>query len=82
MATVLDLFLLMGIVHDWLDSWHGGVDLKDQFLHIYMVEWVKKRPTGTSNLSEGYLTLLLAIHLLFIDKRREKKQSSSRIKFS
>jgi len=45
-----------------------GVDLKDQLLHMYMVERVKKLPNGSSNFSKGYLTLQFSTCLLFIDK--------------
>jgi hypothetical protein len=31
----------------------GGADLKDQFLHMYMVER-KKMTNGTSKFSKGY----------------------------
>jgi len=45
----------------------GGVNLKDQFLHMYMVG-ERERPNGTSNFSKGYLTLQFSIRLLFINK--------------
>ena len=45
----------------------GGVDLKDQLLHMFMVERGKKCLNGTSNFSKGYSTLQFSIRL-FIDK--------------
>jgi len=59
----------------------GGVDLKDQLLHMYMVER-KKWPNGTSNFSKGSWILQFSIHLLFIDKCWEEIYSSSCIEFS
>ena len=58
----------------------GGVDLKDQLLHMYMVER-KTWPDGTSGFSKGYWTLQFSIRLLFIDKWREEIYSSSRTEF-
>ena len=59
----------------------GEVNLKDQFLHMYMFR-VWGRQNGTSDFSKGYLTLQFSIRLLFIDKWREEIYSSSRIEFS
>jgi len=50
----------------------GGVDLKDQFLHMYMSRVKKKWPNGTSNFSKGYLALQFSIRLLFIDKWQDE----------
>jgi len=46
----------------------GGVDLKDQLLHMYVVERGSKLPNGSSNSSKDYLTLQFSTCLLFIDK--------------
>jgi len=58
----------------------GGVDLKDQLLHMYMVE--------RKEMTKWYLKLFkrllnsTVLNLLFIDKRWEEIYSSSRIEFS
>jgi hypothetical protein len=43
-----------------------GVNLRDQLLHLYMVEW--GWPNGTSNFSKGHWNLLFSIQMLLADK--------------